>query len=213
MTARKTTSGMPTSGSERVGETMGERMGENSSQRGSRQAISDRDIGMGSSTQSTGASMGGSTGASSSTSRGASIGQDEEANVIGGHDNRSGPGPYIMAADSLNGDSVTNSAGENLGDIKSIMIDVPRGQVAYAVLAFGGVLGLGEKLFAIPWNALTLDADNKCFVLDVDKQQLKQAPGFDKSHWPSMADETWASSVHSFYGRRPYWESRTQQDR
>ncbi len=133
--------------------------------------------------------------------------EDEGAEVIGGDTDTDGPGPYIMAADTLEGDSVTNNEGESLGEIKSIMVDVPRGRVAYAVLSFGGVLGLGEKLFAIPWSALTLDTNNKCFILDVDKQTLKNASGFDKSHWPSMADLSWARDLHSHYGRRPYWEA------
>jgi hypothetical protein len=111
-----------------------------------------------------------------------------------------------MAADTLEGDDVVSAQGEDLGNIKSIMIDVPSGRVAYAVLSSGGFLGIGDKLFAIPWNALTLDADNKCFVLNVDKERLKNAPGFDKDHWPSMADQRWATEVHSYYQARPYWE-------
>jgi hypothetical protein len=74
------------------------------------------------------------------------------------------------------------------------------------VLSFGGFLGVGDKLFAVPWRALKLDTDNKCFILDVDKDRLRDAPGFDKDHWPSMADTQWASKVHSYYGTRPYWE-------
>ena len=127
------------------------------------------------------------------------------ARIIGG-ERGEGPGPYVMAADTLEGDDVVNAQGEDLGNIKSIMIDVPSGRVAYAVLSSGGFLGIGDKLFAIPWNALTLDADNKCFVLNVDKERLKNAPGFDKDHWPSMADQRWATEVHSYYQTRPYWE-------
>jgi hypothetical protein len=85
------------------------------------------------------------------------------------------------------------------------MIDVPTGKVAYAVLSFGGVLGVGEKLFAVPWHALTLNTAEKCFLLNASKEHLKQAPGFDKNHWPSMADERWAREVHSYYGAEPYW--------
>lgn len=129
--------------------------------------------------------------------------------VIGGgtpYVDNPGPGPYVMDAESLTGDKVKNSAGETLGEIKSIMLDVPQGRIAYAVLSFGGFLGVGDKLFAVPWHALTLDADDECFILDVDKEQLKEAPGFDKDHWPSMADETWATSIHRYYGYDPYWD-------
>ena len=120
--------------------------------------------------------------------------------------NNGGPGPRIMAADTLEGDKVFNNAGDELGEITNIMIDVPNGRVAYAVLSFGGFLGMGNKLFAVPWDVLQLDTESKCFVLDVDKDKLETAPGFDKDHWPSMADRRWATDIHSFYGSTPYWE-------
>ena len=132
--------------------------------------------------------------------------QGGQARIIGGDTATGGPGPQIMAADTLEGDDVVNRQNEDLGKIKDIMIDVRSGKVAYAVLSSGGFMGLGDKLFAIPWSALTLDADRKCFVLDVDQERLKNAPGFDKDHWPSMADPTWASEVHSYYGQRNYWQ-------
>jgi len=114
-----------------------------------------------------------------------------------------GPGPSLMGADTLIGDSVVNGADENLGDIKEIMLDMHTGQVAYAVLAFGGFLGMGEKLFAVPWQAMHLDTGNKRFVLNVDKERLKTAPGFSKDAWPDMSDMTWANQIHSFYGTDP----------
>ena len=114
-----------------------------------------------------------------------------------------GPGPALMGADTLIGDSVVNAAEEDLGDIKEIMLDMQTGQVAYAVLAFGGFLGLGEKLFAVPWQALHLDTVNKRMVLNVEKERLKNAPGSDKDAWPDMSDVSWASGIHSFYGTDP----------
>lgn len=111
-----------------------------------------------------------------------------------------GPGPALMGADTLIGDSVVNAAEEDLGEIKEIMLDMQTGQVAYAVLAFGGFLGMGEKLFAVPWQALHLDTDNKRMVLNIEKERLKSAPGFNKDAWPDMSDITWADSIHSFYG-------------
>lgn len=115
-----------------------------------------------------------------------------------------GPGPRLMGADTLLGNDVYNSKEEDLGDIKEIMLDMASGRVAYAVLSFGGILTLGEKLFAVPWNALKLDTRNKRFLLDVDKERLEMAPGFDPDRWPDMADETWVREVHSFYGTTPY---------
>jgi sporulation protein YlmC with PRC-barrel domain len=112
----------------------------------------------------------------------------------------SGPGPTLMGADTLLGNDVYNTADENLGSIKEFMIDMSTGNISYAVLSFGGFLGLGDRLFAVPWQALTLDTANKRFMLNATKDQLKNAPGFDKDHWPSMADSTWASGIHKFYG-------------
>ena len=105
------------------------------------------------------------------------------------------PGPALMGADTLIGDSVVNGQDEDLGDIKEIMIDMRSGQVAYAVLSFGGFLGFGEKLFAVPWQAMHLDTVNKRFVLNVDKNRLKNAPGFDPDAWPDMSDVTWSNET------------------
>ena len=118
-------------------------------------------------------------------------------------DDDSGPGPQLMGADTLNGNDVYNSDGEDLGDIKEFMIDMASGKIAYAVLSFGGLLGMGDKLFAVPWAALTLDTVEKRFTLKVPKTVLKDAPGFDQDRWPAMSDKTWASGVHKFYGT-PY---------
>jgi sporulation protein YlmC with PRC-barrel domain len=112
----------------------------------------------------------------------------------------------VLAASTLAGDAVRNSAGDDLGNVDEIMIDIPSGKVAYAVLSFGGVLGMGNKLFAVPWSALTVDEDEKCFILDVDKETLESAPGFDKDNWPDMANNTWGSEVFRHYGASPYWE-------
>lgn len=115
-----------------------------------------------------------------------------------------GPGPGLMGATTLVGDDVCNPHGEDVGEIKEIMLDMRSGEVAYAVLSFGGFLGMGEKLFAVPWHALTLDTLNKRFVLKVEKARLEHAPGFDKGHWPNMADQSWAREIHSYYGTQPH---------
>jgi sporulation protein YlmC with PRC-barrel domain len=112
----------------------------------------------------------------------------------------------VLAASTLAGDSVRNAAGEDLGKIDEIMIDIPSGRVAYAVLSFGGFLGMGDKLFAVPWSALKVDEDDKCFILNVDKRTIEQAPGFDKNNWPDMSDISWGTQMSSYYRVRPYWE-------
>lgn len=111
-----------------------------------------------------------------------------------------GPGPGLMGATTLVGDDVCNPHGEDVGEIKEIMLDMRSGEVAYAVLSFGGFLSMGEKLFAVPWRALQLDTENKRFVLNVDQDRLKNAPGFHKSNWPDMADQSWAREIHTYYG-------------
>jgi sporulation protein YlmC with PRC-barrel domain len=114
--------------------------------------------------------------------------------------------PRVLAADTLTGDKVVNLQNEDLGKIEHLMIDLATGRIAYAVLSFGGFLGMGDKLFAIPWSALTVDTVEKRFILKVDKELLKLAPGFDKEHWPNMADRAWGTQVFKYYGAKPYWD-------
>jgi sporulation protein YlmC with PRC-barrel domain len=125
----------------------------------------------------------------------------------------SGPGPQVMDATTLIGDSVVSASGDDLGKIEAIMLDVSTGRIAYAVMSFGGFLGMGKKLFAVPWSALTLDAAEKRFIFNVVKEQLQNAPGFDKDHWPSMADTTWATELHTYYKVRPYWSDESSASR
>ena len=116
-----------------------------------------------------------------------------------------GPSPKLMGAETLIGDLVFNHKGEELGEIKEIMLDMRNGKVGYAVMSFGGILGIGEKLFAVPWNALKLDTRHQRFTLHVEKDSLTDAPGFDKERWPDMADHAWTANIHSYYGTVPYW--------
>jgi sporulation protein YlmC with PRC-barrel domain len=118
-------------------------------------------------------------------------------------------GANIYRSSKLIGADVVNPQGENLGDIKDVVIDPVTGRMAYAVLSFGGFLGLGDKYFAVPWAALSPKSGEKeQFVLNVDKERLKNAPGFDKNNWPDMANRQWGTQVHAYYGIPPYWEPR-----
>lgn len=112
----------------------------------------------------------------------------------------------VLAASTLKGDKVVNHQGEDLGKIEELMIDLDRGRIAYAVLSFGGFLGMGDKLFAIPWQAFGVDTAGKRLVLNVSKELLEKAPGFDKSTWPNMADPAWGSKLYGYYGYKPYWD-------
>ncbi|SDV46164.1 PRC-barrel domain-containing protein [Chitinasiproducens palmae] len=133
----------------------------------------------------------------------------EGATIIGkGSATADGPGPWVMAADSLQGNTVISADGDDVGSIKDIMLDVGSGRIAYAVLSSGGFLGIGDKLLAIPWQALTLDTDRKCFHVNVSSEAVRAAPGFDKDNWPTMADTQWATEVHDYYKTDPYWDRR-----
>jgi len=114
--------------------------------------------------------------------------------------------PNVLSATAVIGDSIVNRAGESLGKIEELMLDLEKARVAYAVLSFGGVMGIGEKLFAVPFEALKLDASREHFMLDVDKDKLKNAPGFEKNHPPKASDRTWGAEVHKYYGIKPYWQ-------
>jgi hypothetical protein len=104
------------------------------------------------------------------------------------------------------GTDVVNPKGDSLGDIKEVVIDPRTGRVAYAVVSFGGFLSMGEKLFAIPFSAFTYDMSENEYVLDISKERLEAAPGFDPDKWPSMSDEKWNRDVYKYYERAPYWE-------
>lgn len=116
--------------------------------------------------------------------------------------------PRVLSATTIIGDRIINETGEDLGELKEVMLDVKSGHIAYAVLSFGGFLGLGDKLFAIPWQALRLEPESHSFVLSVDREVLEDAPGFDKDDWPETteADDTWLAGVYDYYGYGPYWE-------
>ena len=107
----------------------------------------------------------------------------------------------------LTGKKVTNAEGENLGQIEEVVIDANTGRVLYGVLSFGGFLGMGDKLFAIPWQSLRLTDDTKGFMLNVEKDRLKNATGFEKDRWPDLANEQFATTTYKYYDEKPYWQS------
>lgn len=109
------------------------------------------------------------------------------------------------ATDLMN-KKVVNTSGEDLGKLEDIVVDAQSGRILYGVLSFGGFLGMGDKLFAIPWGSLELPTDAKSFTLSVSKDRLKAAEGFDKGHWPNFADEQWATKTYKYYDQAPYWQ-------
>ncbi|TRX60518.1 PRC-barrel domain containing protein [Fulvivirga sp. M361] len=114
--------------------------------------------------------------------------------------------PRLLSATSIEGTPVKNSAGEHIGEIKELMIDWRSGTVAYAALSFGGILGFGAKLFAIPVEAFNFDVDDpdEGIILDISKAQLEKAPGFDHDNWPEQPNYDFIDSVHVYYGYKPF---------
>jgi len=113
----------------------------------------------------------------------------------------------MRKASEILGIRVENPQNEKLGEIQDLVTDLQAGRIVYAVLASGGFLGIGEKYLALPPGAFGAPTDEKELVLNVDKERLKAAPGFDKDSWPSMADRTWGRQVYTYYGQEPYWET------
>lgn len=109
----------------------------------------------------------------------------------------------VLKASTLIGAKVQDTEGKKLGDIKDLVIDPIEGDISYAVLDFGGFLGLGDKYFAVPWEALKLGENQKYLILDVSKKVLKNAPGFPKDQWPDMSNGQWIITLYNFYDLPP----------
>jgi sporulation protein YlmC with PRC-barrel domain len=115
--------------------------------------------------------------------------------------------PRVVQVSKVIGNKVVNPSGELLGNLKELVLDLEEERIAYAVLSFGGFMGLGDKLFAIPWEALVLNPKDYTFILNVEKEVLEKAPGFDKDHWPDDAqyEAGWLLDIYEYYGYSPYW--------
>lgn len=114
----------------------------------------------------------------------------------------------VVQASRIIGEAVENHEHEKLGKIHELVIDAAEGRLAYAVLSFGGFMGMGHKLFAMPWKAFKFSPDENKLILNVDKTKLENAPGFDQdAKWPDFADRTWGLGIYQYYGYDPYWKS------
>ncbi|MCC7274192.1 MAG: PRC-barrel domain-containing protein [Alphaproteobacteria bacterium] len=111
----------------------------------------------------------------------------------------------LISADRVEGTAVYNRAGNHLGSIKTVMIDKPSGKVAYAVMSFGGFLGIGEKYHPLPWGMLRYDRGQSGYVVDLDKKMLEGAPSYSASETPNYDDQAWGRKVHDYYRVPPYW--------
>jgi sporulation protein YlmC with PRC-barrel domain len=113
---------------------------------------------------------------------------------------RHAQGNYTIAVkSSIIGADVVNAAKEDLGKIEDLIIDSRTSVVVYAILSFGGFLGLGDKRFAIPWRVLDFHAAEGYAILNLDKERLKNAPGFKADEWPDMSNKEWVNSVDDHF--------------
>jgi sporulation protein YlmC with PRC-barrel domain len=105
-----------------------------------------------------------------------------------------------LTATSIIGDRVENEQGENLGKVDNLMVNLHDGSIEYAVIEFGSFLGMGGKLFAIPFAELHIDEERELFIVKRSKEYLKQIPGFDKNHWPDTNDHSYFNDVNLYWG-------------
>lgn len=109
----------------------------------------------------------------------------------------------IIAADQVEGTTVYNRAGEKLGTVDHIMIDKRSGKVCYAIMSFGGFLGMGESYHPLPWQKLDYETTKGGFVVDLDKRQLEGAPYYKENDFAWTPD--YGRKVDQYYGVPTYW--------
>ncbi|HTE33225.1 MAG TPA: PRC-barrel domain-containing protein [Chryseolinea sp.] len=105
-----------------------------------------------------------------------------------------------LTATSIIGDKIENLDGDDLGKIDNLMINLQSGEIEYVVVEFGSFLGMGGKLFAVPYKHLVLNKEKECFTLNRDKEHFKNMPGFDRNHWPDTNDHTYYQDVDVYWG-------------
>ena len=111
----------------------------------------------------------------------------------------------LISSDKVAGTDVYNTDGESLGEIHDVMIDKQSGRIAYAVMSFGGFLGIGERYHPLPWQAMKYDTRQEGYVVGIPLEQLKEAPTFGAGESPAWGDRNYESTLHDYYGVRPYW--------
>ena len=111
----------------------------------------------------------------------------------------------LIASDKVEGTSVYNSSGKRIGEVYNFMVDKRSGRVAYAVMSFGGFLGIGQNYHPLPWQVLTYDTDLSGYVVDLDEETLKGAPSFARDEAPDWDSPEWDSCIQDYY-RVPLYE-------
>jgi hypothetical protein len=112
----------------------------------------------------------------------------------------------LITSDRVNGTPVFNREGERIGHIDNLSIDKLSGQVQYALMSFGGFLGLGERFHPLPWDVLRYDTEKDGYVVPLDKDKLKSAPTYTRAELePFGGGERYAEELYAYYGMGPYW--------
>ena len=111
----------------------------------------------------------------------------------------------LIASDKVEGTAVYNRQDEHLGTVHNFMVDKSTGRVAYAVMSFGGFLGIGESYHPLPWRALTYDTRLGGFVVDLDRSRLEKAPSYTVRDMPNWSDRSYGNRIDEFYAMTPYW--------
>jgi PRC-barrel domain len=114
------------------------------------------------------------------------------------------PNHRLISSEDVEGTEVYGPDRSNLGEIDHLVIDKSSGRVAYAVMSFGGFMGLGHSHYPVPWNALKYDTELGGFRADITESQLRDAPEFSDDSW---YDRDWEARTHQHYGAPPYWSS------
>ncbi len=114
-------------------------------------------------------------------------------------------GQISLSATTLVGDPVLDISGERVGRLEDLMIDIENGVIAYAVVSFGGIMGIGAEFYPVPWRALMIDTETRSARLEMDQEYIKDAPPMDKREWPVAIDYAWLGGIYDYYKIPYYW--------
>ena len=112
--------------------------------------------------------------------------------------------PTLVPISKLRDYTICNPAGESLGQVQNFMVDVGNGRIAMVIVAFGGTLGLTDKWYAVPWDAMQWSPETKRFILNVSKESIKKVPGLGRK-WEEELNLAALNQVYDAFGCRPYW--------
>ena len=121
-------------------------------------------------------------------------------------DDTNNPSGNLIGANQVQGTTVYNTSSEKLGSVADVMIDKESGRIAYAVLSFGGFLGIGDRYYPLPWEKLRYDTELGGYIVDVDRETLEGAPSYSDDAAASWNDDAWGRNVYAYYGVHPYWD-------